>query len=261
MKIIVLLKQVPGTSKVDIDEVTGTLKRTGIDSKMNPYDLYALETALRIKEEHGGAITGLSMGPGQASEILKEAFSMGADAGALLSDKAFAGSDVLATARALSEAVKKLGDFDLIICGKQTTDGDTAQVGPETAEFLEIPHVSNVTEIVNVSENSVTLKADLGDSIQTLEMSFPGLIAVEKIYTPRLPSFKKKLDSADRKINVLALKDLCAADPRDYGLDGSPTQVERIFPPEASGEKINIDGNGEEIADFLYQKLKDLKFV
>ena len=261
MDIIVFLKQVPGTSRVDIDEKTGTLKRQGVESKMNPYDLYALETALRIKAAHGGRVTALSMGPGQAEAILREAFAMGADSAVLLSDPAFAGSDVLATSRALSQAVMKLGGYDLIICGKQTTDGDTAQVGPETAEFLNIPHASNVTEIINVSD-AIILKTDMGDSVQTIEMPFPCLIAVEKgVYTPRLPSYKLKLEAADRKITVLKLADLFDNDPGNYGLDGSPTRVERIFPPEPSTEKIRISGSGDEVAGLLYAKLKELKFI
>lgn len=262
MNIIVCLKQVPGTTKVDIDEKTGTLKRAGVDSKMNPYDLYALETALRLKKEHGGVIKVLTMGPEQAAEVVSEAYAMGADEGVLLSDPAFAGADVLATSRALSGAVKKLGEFDLIICGKQTTDGDTAQVGPEMAEFLSVPHVSNVTQILSADAKAITLKTDMADSVQVLEIPFPCLITVEKdIYTPRLPSYKKKLDSAGREMKVLTLRDLDDAEPLHYGLNGSPTRVERIFPPEMSREKISVEGSGEEIADFLYHKLKELKFI
>jgi len=261
MNIIVFLKQVPGAAKVDIDEKTGTLKRQGIESKMNPYDLYALETALRINALRGGKVSALSMGPGQAAETLREAFAMGVDSAALLSDAAFAGSDVLATSRALAQAVMKLGSYDLIICGKQTTDGDTAQVGPETAEFLNIPHTANVTEIISVGD-TITLKMDMGDSVQTIEMPFPCLITVEKdIFTPRLPSYRLKLESAEREITVLTLDDLFENDPGAYGLDGSPTRVERVFPPESTAEKIIVSGSGDEAAEFLYAKLKELKFV
>lgn len=133
MEIIVCIKQVPGTSKVEVDPVTGVLKRDGVDSKMNPYDLYALETAFQIKEQKGGTIKVISMGPPQATEIIKEAYMMGADEGALITDRKFAGADVLATSYTISQGIKKLGSFDLILCGKQTTDGDTAQVGPELA--------------------------------------------------------------------------------------------------------------------------------
>ncbi len=155
MKIMVCIKQVPGTSKVEVDEKTGVLKRDGVDSKMNPYDLYALETALRIKEKKGGHIKVISMGPPQAKAVIKEAYSMGADEGTLVSDRKFAGADVLATSYTLSQGVKKCGDFHIILCGKQTTDGDTAQVGPEMAEYLGISHVANVRRILDVNDDFI----------------------------------------------------------------------------------------------------------
>ena len=161
MNILVCIKQVPGTSKVEVDPVTGVLKRDSADTKMNPYDLFALETALRIREEVGGTIKVISMGPPQAMDVIKEAFSMGADDGALVSDRKFGGADVLATSYTISQGVRKMGDFDLILCGKQTTDGDTAQVGPEMAEYLGIPHIANVIDIINVKENSMQLKMDM----------------------------------------------------------------------------------------------------
>ena len=136
MNILVCIKQVPASSKVEVDPQTGVLKRAGVESKMNPYDLYALETALRLREEHGGSVTVLSMGPPQAQAVIREAFAMGADAGVLLSDRRFGGADVLATSYTLAQGVRRAGRFDLLICGKQTTDGDTAQVGPEIAESV-----------------------------------------------------------------------------------------------------------------------------
>ena len=197
MEILVCIKQVPGTSEVEVDEETGVLKRSGIESKMNPYDLYALETAMRIKADIGAKISVLSMGPPQAKEVIREAFMMGVDEGALLSDRKFAGADVLATAFTLSQGVKKMGLPDLIICGRQTTDGDTAQVGPELAEFLGIPHVANITELLKVTEASIVAIVDLPDTVQTVEIEFPCLITVEKgIFEPRLPSFKLKMDKA-----------------------------------------------------------------
>jgi electron transfer flavoprotein beta subunit len=143
INITTCIKQVPGTTKVDVDPETGVLIRDGIESKMNPYDLYALETALQIKATQDATITVISMGPPQATEIIKEAYMMGADDGLLLSDRKFAGADVLSTAYTLSQGIITKGMPDLIVCGKQTTDGDTAQVGPEMAEFLGIPHVAN----------------------------------------------------------------------------------------------------------------------
>ena len=147
MEILVCIKQVPGTSKVEVDEKTGVLKRDGVDSKMNPYDLYALETALRLRKKVGGNVSVITMGPPQATEVVKEAYMMGVDRGALISDRKFAGADVLATAYTISQGIRKMGEFDLILCGKQTTDGDTAEVGPEIAEYLKIPHIANVIKI------------------------------------------------------------------------------------------------------------------
>ena len=144
MKILVCIKQVPGTSNVEVDEKTGVLKRDGVESKMNPFDLYAIEQALCLREEYGGKVDVITMGPPQAKSVLLEAVYMGADNGGLISDRKFAGADVVATSYTLSQGIRKMGEYDLILCGKQTTDGDTAQVGPETAEFLGMDHMANV---------------------------------------------------------------------------------------------------------------------
>ena len=262
MEILVCIKQVPGTSEVEVDEETGVLKRSGIESKMNPYDLYALETAMRIKADIGAKISVLSMGPPQAKEVIREAFMMGVDEGALLSDRKFAGADVLATAFTLSQGVKKMGLPDLIICGRQTTDGDTAQVGPELAEFLGIPHVANITELLKVTEASIVAIVDLPDTVQTVEIEFPCLITVEKgIFEPRLPSFKLKMKTKDREVQVFGLKDFRDKDEKKYGLNGSPTQVLKIFPPEAKAESEIWTGSGEELADKLFDKLIEGKFL
>ncbi|WP_300382153.1 electron transfer flavoprotein subunit beta/FixA family protein [Clostridium sp.] len=262
MRTIVCIKQVPGTSKVEVDEKTGVLKRDGIDTKMNPYDLYALETAIKIKEDHGGDIKVISMGPPQAMEVIKEAFSMGADSGILISDRKFAGADVLATSYTISQGVKQMGDFDLIFCGKQTTDGDTAQVGPEMAEYLGIPHVANVRKLVEVKEYSIVVEVDMPNTFNIVEVNYPCLLTVEKdIFEPRLPSYKKKMASKDREIKILSLRDLEDKDENKYGLNGSPTQVERIFPPKANTSKEKWDGDLEDITKNIYNKLKELKFV
>lgn len=262
MDILVLIKQVPGTNKVEVDEKTGVLKRDGVDSKMNPYDLYALETALRIKQNKGGKISVLSMGPPQAESIIKEAYMMGADDGVLLSDRKFAGADVLATSYTLSQGIKKIGKTDLIICGKQTTDGDTAQVGPEIAEFLGIPHVANVRKIIEIKEESIVVEMDMPETVEIVDIKFPCLITVEKdIFQPRLPSYKKKIETKDREIKVYSLKDFDDKNEKKYGLNGSPTQVERIFPPSVNTDKEIWEGSSEELTDKLYKKLKELKFI
>jgi electron transfer flavoprotein beta subunit len=261
MNILVCIKQVPETSKVEVDPVTGVLKRDGVDSKMNPYDLYALETALRIREEVGGIVKVISMGPPQAVEIIKEAYMMGADEGALLSDRRFAGADVLATSYTISQGIRKMGNIDLILCGKQTTDGDTAQVGPETAEYLEIPHIANVIKIEEIKDKSIVVEMDMPNTIEVAEIQFPCLLTVEKdIYQPRLPSYKKKLATTDREVRMLSLKDFEDQNEKKYGLNGSPTQVERIFPPAVNTDKEIWNGSGPELAERLTDKLKELKF-
>lgn len=262
MHIVVCIKQVPASNKVDVDPVTGVLKRNSADSKMNPYDLYALETALRLREQVGGEITVLTMGPDQAKAVLREAFAMGADRGVLLSDRRFAGADVLATSRALSQAIRRLGHFDLIITGKQTTDGDTAQVGPEIAEWLDIPCAANVRSIEQLRTANITVRMELPDAVEISRIQFPCLLAVDKdIYMPRLPSYVRKKASAEREITVWSLDDMADADPEHYGLSGSPTQVQRIFPPEPHGERELWTGDGAQLTQRLFDKLSNMKFI
>lgn len=262
MNILVCIKQVPGTSEVEVDEKTGVLKREGIDSKINPYDLYALETALKIREEKGGRISVLSMGPPQAAQVIREAYMMGADDGALLTDRKFAGADVLATAYTLSQGISKLGKFDLILCGKMTTDGDTAQVGPEIAEYLDIPHVSNVRKILSITEKNITVEMDMPETVEIQEVLFPCLITVEKgIYTPRLPSFKLKLKTRTKDIPYITFKDLKDQDIYHYGLNGSPTQVLKVFPPPKNQVSEIWKDRGNVLGKRLADKLKELKFT
>jgi electron transfer flavoprotein beta subunit len=262
MNTIVCIKQVPGTSKVEVDEKTGVLKRDGIDTKMNPYDLYALETAFNIKEQKGGEVNVISMGPPQAMEVIREAFSMGADNGILISDRKFAGADVLATAYTISQGIRKSGEFDLIICGKQTTDGDTAQVGPEIAEYLDIPHVANVRKILEVADDYIAVEMDMADTVEIVEIKYPCLLTVEKdIFEPRLPSYRKKIESKGREIKVISLNDFEDKDENKYGLNGSPTQVERIFPPESNAHHEIWSGDSDEISENIVNKLKELKFI
>lgn len=262
MKIIVCIKQVPATSNVEIDPATGVLKREGAESKMNPYDLYALETALRLKEKVGGSVTTVTMGPPQAEAVIKESFILGADEGYVFSDRKFAGSDVLATAYTLAQGIRILGDFDLIICGKQTTDGDTAQVGPEVAEFLGIPHVTWVRAIREVTEGGIVVEQDLGTSFVTAELKFPALITVEKeIYQPRLPSYRRKLQTAGKQGKIFSFSDFADDDEEKYGLRGSATQVERIFPPEINQDRILWDGDAALVANKIYALLKGKNFI
>ena len=262
MKICVCIKQVPGTTAVEMDEKTGVMKRDGIEGKMNPYDLYALETALKLKAQCGAHVSVLTMGPPQAAAVVHEAYMMGADKGVLLSDRRFAGADVLSTAYTLSQGIRKSGPFDLIICGKQTTDGDTAQVGPEMDEFLDIPHVTNVRQIRNIESDGMVVDMDLPDAVQTVEMPYPCLITVEKgICQPRLPSYRLKLATRDRAVDVFVMDDLTDQDESRYGLAGSPTQVVRIFPPQIERERVVWTGSGVELADRMFNRLIDEKFI
>ncbi|NLD58897.1 MAG: electron transfer flavoprotein subunit beta/FixA family protein [Clostridiales bacterium] len=232
MDIFVCLKQVPDTNRVQVDETTGVLKRDGVSSKLNPYDLFALETALRLRERHGGTVAVGTMGPKQAEAVIREAYWMGADEGYVFSDRRLGGADVLATSYALSQAIRRAGDFDLILCGKQTTDGDTAQVGPALAEHLDIPHAAWVSHI-EVDGDGVAVEQQLQSEVLTAWMPFPCLVTVEQdIHMPRLPSLKAAREVRDRPVKVLTLDAFWDTDPAHYGLSGSATQVERIFPPE-----------------------------
>ena len=262
MKIIVCIKQVPGTSEVEIDPVTGVLIRDARNTKMNPYDLYAIETALRIKGLTGATVTAISMGPPQAEQDLREALWMGCDDAVLLSDRKFAGADVVATSYALSSGIKKQGGFDLIVCGKQTTDGDTAQVGPEIAEHLRIPHISYVDRLVEIKDKSLVVSVSMDKTTEEWEIDFPCLITVDKgIFTPRLPSYKRGREFKDYKIKVLTFADMEDQDENHYGLKGSPTQVERMFPPERITDKEVWRGDSEELAEKMTAKLKELKVL
>ncbi len=262
MEILVCIKQVPGTTQVEIDPKTGTLKRDGVESKMNPFDLYALEAALRLKERHGGTVTVLTMGPPQAEAVIREAFMMGADKGAVLSDRRFGGADVLATSYTLAQGALRLGPFDLVVCGRQTTDGDTAQVGPELAERLGIPHVANVHAITDVADGHITVEVDEPAHILAARIPFPCLITVDKgACEPRLPSFRLKLATAGREVTWLKLDDLEDRDSAHYGLNGSPTQVKRIFPPDNHVEQIELSGSDPEKAAKACELLADRKLV
>lgn len=262
MNILVCIKQVPESNKVDIDPVTGVLNRSSADSKMNPYDLFAIETGLRLRETNGGSVSVISMGPPQAKSVIYEAYAMGADDGVLISDRRFGGADVLATSYTLSQGIRHYGQFDLIICGQQTTDGDTAQVGPEISEWLGIPSVSNVRRIAGVQKDSITVEMDLADEVEISRVSFPCLLTVEKdICQPRLPSYVKKTKTRGRPIRIFSLDDFSDRDEKKYGLNGSPTQVQRIFPPESDRHHVMWDGPEDQLADRLFTRIRELKFL
>lgn len=262
MRILVCIKQVPGSNNVEVDPVTGVLKRSGVQSKMNPYDLYAIETALTLIEKYGGSVECITMGPPQAKAVIEEAVCMGAKKGTVLSDRKFAGADVLATAYTISRGIEKCGNFDLILCGKQTTDGDTAQVGAEVAECLDIPNVSNVLEIDCVRDGRAILTASLDSQTVKMSVDLPCLISMEAdVNTPRLPSYKAKQSLAEDAVTFLSFADLDDQNPAHYGLSGSATQVERIFPPEKNTERCSVRGSTSDQADALCELVRKLKIV
>lgn len=262
MKIVVCMKQVPAGTKVDIDPETGAMKRMSGETRTNPYDLFALETAIQIREKVGGTVTVLTMGPPQAEEMIRDAFTMGADDGIILSDKKFAGADVLATSYALAQAIQVEKDVDLIICGKQTTDGDTAQVGPAIAEHLHIPHAAWVAEIVNVGKEKIDVRQDLESVSQTSRMAYPCLITVDKdMCVPRLPSYLLKKKTREQNVRIMTFRDMPDQDLSRYGLIGSPTSVERMFAPEEAEKQVYLEGTAKEKADAMFRILQSKKII
>ena len=262
MDILVCIKQVPGSTNVEVDPVTGVLKRSGIPSKINPYDLYGLETAFSLTERFGGSVNCITMGPPQAKAIIEEAMCMGAKGGTVLSDRKFAGADVLATAYTQSQGIEKSGHYDLIICGKQTTDGDTAQVGAEISEYLGLPNVSNVLSVDDYRDGKLQLTVSLDDAIVSLEIGLPCLSSMDSdINTPRLPSYRIKKSLPENAVRFLSFNDFEDQDANHYGLSGSATQVERIYPPEKITEKQVITGDAQAQTDALFALLAERKML
>ncbi|MFC1903836.1 electron transfer flavoprotein subunit beta/FixA family protein [Chloroflexota bacterium] len=257
MNVVVCLKQVPGTTNVKIDPQTNTLVRQGIENVINPFDTYALEEGVRIKERCGGKVTVISMGPPQAEAALKEAISLGADEAILLSDKAFAGADTWATAFTLSSALKNLGEYDIIICGRQTIDGDTGQVGPELAEMLDIPFVAYVSQIEEMSDGQMRAQRMVEEGHEVMETPLPAVITVVKeINVPRLPSLRGIAKSKSAVIPVWTAKEL-GVDEGMLGLAGSFTKVIKIFFPERVCQGEIFQGELDSQVDCLVGKLRD----
>ncbi|MEM3659175.1 MAG: electron transfer flavoprotein subunit beta/FixA family protein [Thermoproteota archaeon] len=236
LNIIVLVKQVPDIEKVRFDMETGRIDRSSAPAEINPFDLNALEAAVQIKEKLGGFITALSMGPMQAVNSLRDAMARGADDAILLEDRRFAGADTLATSHTLAAAIRKIGSYDIILCGEKTVDGDTGQVGAEVAELLEIPHIYYVSRIVNVSEKSITVVSETEDASYVLESDFPVLVSVTRdVNKPRLPTLRSKMKAMKSQVKIWHAEDLSGfLEPDKTGYAGSPTSVQKVV---VQGEK------------------------
>jgi electron transfer flavoprotein beta subunit len=261
MKMIVCIKQVPDTTDVKIDPKTGTLIREGVPSIINPDDKHAIEEALRLKEKFGGNVTVISMGPPQADDALREALAMGVDETILLCDRAFAGADTLATSYTLATTIQKIADYDIVICGRQAIDGDTAQIGPQMAEYLGVPQVTYVRD-VKIKGKKLIVERTLEDGYEKIETSLPALITVIKdLNKPRYPSVGGIVEAyREREVKIWTAGDI-DADITKIGLEGSPTQVKRTFAPEPKGEGEIISGTGEEAAKTLLQKLRNKNVI
>lgn len=260
MNIVVCVKQVPGTTEVKMNKETNTIIREGVEAIINPFDTYAVEEALRIREKKGGKVTALSMGIPSVAELLKGTIALGVDEAILLSDRAFAGADTLATSYTLSMGIKKIGDVDLIICGKQATDGDTAQVGPSLAEKLGYPHTTYVRKIEEIKEGYVRCQRMTEDGYEVIEMPLPAVITVVKeINEPRLPSIKGMMKAKKAVIEVWSSDDI-GADKDRCGLKGSPTQVVKTFVPVHDIQSEMIEGEATEQAGKLADKLMEMQF-
>ena len=255
MRIVVCIKQVPETTEARMDPEKGTLVREGVQSMVNPFDSYAVEEAVRLREKHGGSVTVVTMGPPQAEAALRDCLAVGADEAVLVSDRAFAGSDTWATSLTLAAAVKQIG-FDLVICGKQAVDGDTAQVGPGLAVHLGLPQATYVRKIREVEPGKrLVVERLLEEGTEVVELPLPALLTVVKeINEPRLPSLKGKLRAKKAEIRKLTAADL-ALPAGQFGLEGSPTKVLRIFAPPARGGGEVFKGEAPEAAERLIAAL------
>jgi electron transfer flavoprotein beta subunit len=261
MNVIVCLKQVPGTTQVKIDPQTNTLVRQGVESIINPFDTYAIEEAVRIKEKLGGKVTVITMGPPQAEAALREAISVGADGAILLTDRAFGGADTWATSYTLARAVLKLAPYDLIICGRQTIDGDTGQVGPEMAEMLGVPFIAYVSQVEEIKDNKIRARRMMEEGHEVIEAGLPAVITVSKeINVPRLPSLRGIARSKSAVVPAWGAAEL-GIDPAMVGLSGSSTQVVRIFFPQRVCQAEILNGSPESQVDKLVDKLRGMNLI
>jgi len=263
VKIVVCVKQVPDTTDVKINPDTGTLIREGVESITNPFDEFAIEEALLTREKYDGEVHVTTMGPPQAIEVLRNALAMGADRTYLLSDQAFAGADTLATAYTLAKAIEKIGDVDLVICGKQAIDGDTAQVGPGIATRLGFPQLTYVSKVreIDPENKRIVVERMIEDGREVVECSLPVVMTVMKdINDPRLPSLLGIKKAAKAEIPTWTAADL-PVKPSKIGFDGSPTWVMRVFTPEQRGGGEILEGEIPDVVSQLVDKLLGTKVL
>jgi electron transfer flavoprotein beta subunit len=257
MKIVVCIKQVPASNDAKIDPETKRIIREGQKAVLNPFDLYAVEEAIQLRNQYGGEVIALSMGPAKAEMSLKEAISMGVDKAILLSDRAFGGSDTWATSYALAKAIQRIGDVDLVICGKQAVDGDTAQVGPGISAHLDWPQATYVMAVEKVTPAGITVKRMHEDGYDVCEMGLPAVMTVVKdINIPRVPTLKGRLAAEKMEIPVWRPQDI-GADVEKIGLGGSPTRVVKTQPPAPRQTSTKrIEGSAQECARDLIRELR-----
>ena len=262
LKIAVCIKQVPASSEVKMDENTGVLMREGNSTKINPYDLFAIETSLRLKEKYGGSVHAFSMGPPSATEAIITSYSLGVDTGFLLCDKVFAGSDVYTTSLTLAKGISITDHYDVIVCGMHTTDGDTGQVGPSIATHLHLSHIYNVVNIEEKDNDHLIVVQKTNNKHIKVKVKMPCvLITSKESYKPRLPSLKLKLKAKKKKVNILTFKDLKEKSKNRFGLNGSPTQVEKIYLPKKLKRERIVTGDVETLTNSIIENLKKNKFI
>ena len=257
MKIVVCVKQVPDTMEVEVDRKSGTIIREGVPSILNPFDEFALNEALRLREKTEAKLIVISMGPPQAEKALRKCLAIGADEAILLSDRAFAGSDTWATSYTLGRALKSIGEIDIVLCGQQAIDGDTAQVGPELAQQLGFSQLTYVEGIEDVGESGVTCRKETGDGYVRIRSQIPALIACQPTpdFEPRIPGIRDVLKAKKKPLKSWGLEDI-GGDPGGFGLEGSPTQVIRSYPPPKREKGIVIEGDPESSARKLISLLE-----
>lgn len=262
MNIVVCIKQVPDTTEIKIDPVKNTLIRQGVPSIMNPFDKNAVEMALQLKDVYGGRVVAISMGPGQAKTVLREAISMGVDEGYLITDRAFGGSDTYATSYILSQAIEKLGPFDVILGGKQAIDGDTGQTAPSIAEHLGATRLTYVLDL-KVENDAVIARRQVEEGVEVIQSRFPVLCtATKESNKPRYATVSRKLYSLRCEIPELTFADFPDIDTAKIGLKGSPTKVKATFTPKRTATCINIEGSSPaEMAGSLLDKLAEAKVI